>query len=83
MFKNWGTWLGIENENGQVKRESETTVHGNEANGPEINKPTAVAEGEQTSVVKEDDLPPQLLQKATGFSGEFAVLDKGHGWTLL
>ncbi|XP_047444026.1 synapse-associated protein 1-like [Mugil cephalus] len=70
MFKNWGTWLGIENENGQVKGETESVASGNEANGPEINKPTAVvAEGEQTTVGEEDAPSPQLLQKAKGFSG--------------
>ncbi|XP_070765023.1 synapse-associated protein 1-like [Enoplosus armatus] len=58
MFKNWGTWLGIENEN--VKQEGESIVDVNEDKNHDINKPTDV---------EEDAQPPQLLQKAKGFSG--------------
>lgn len=73
MFKNWGTWLGIENENGQVKQEGESIVDVTEDKNRDINKPTAAAaaESEQTSAVEEDAQPPQLLQKAKGFSGKF------------
>lgn len=70
MFKNWGTWLGIENENGHVKQEGESIVDVHEDKNLDINKPTAVAaESEQTSPDEEDAEPPQLLQKAKGFSG--------------
>lgn len=61
MFKNWGTWLGIENENGQVKEEEQNH---------EINKPTDGAQSKQSGAVEEDAQPPQLLQKARGFSGK-------------
>lgn len=72
MFKNWGTWLGIENENGQkVKEEDESVVDVSEDQDSEVNKQTAGAQSEQTSDVKEDTQPPQLPQKAKGFSGEF------------
>ncbi|CAK6956175.1 synapse-associated protein 1-like [Scomber scombrus] len=69
MFKNLGTWLGIENENGQVKEDSESKVlvDGNEDTNDGINKPTAEAEVEQSS--EKDAEPPQLLEKAKGFSG--------------
>lgn len=65
MFKNWGTWLGIENENGQVKEEDQSIV--SEDRYYDINKPT---ESEQSSAVEDDAQPPQLLQKAKGFSGK-------------
>lgn len=65
MFKNWGTWLGIENENGQVKEEDQSIV--SEDRYHDINKPT---ESEQSSAVEDDAQPPQLLQKAKGFSGK-------------
>ncbi|XP_076578049.1 synapse-associated protein 1-like [Chaetodon auriga] len=60
MFKNWGTWLGIEKDNGQVKQEGESVVDVNEDQNHEINKPSAA---------EEDAQPPQLLQTAKGFSG--------------
>lgn len=63
MFKNLGTWFGIESENGQVEKEDESIVDVSEDKRHEINKPTAAAE--------KDADPPQLLQKAKGFSGEF------------
>ncbi|CAG5862117.1 unnamed protein product [Menidia menidia] len=59
MLKNWGTWLGIESENGQVKEEKESAVDAKEENKP-------------TNVCEEEQVPPkdiQLLQKAKGFSG--------------
>lgn len=68
MFKNWGTWLGIENENGQVKQEGEAVVDAEDKN-QEINKLTAGAETEQTGAVEIDAQSTQLLQKAKGFSG--------------
>ncbi|XP_038572515.1 synapse-associated protein 1-like isoform X1 [Micropterus salmoides] len=72
MFKDWGTWLGIENKNGQVKEDGESIVDVHEDIDHGINKrQTAVAESEQTSAVEEDAQPPQLLQKAKGFSGYF------------
>lgn len=70
MFKNWGTWLGVENDKGQVKHEGESAVDINEDQNREINKPTAGAESERSSAAEEDAQPPQLLQKAKGFSGE-------------
>lgn len=69
MFKNWGNWLGIENENGEVKQEGESIVDVKEDQNQEMNKPTAASASEQTSVVEEDAQPPPLLQKAKGFSG--------------
>ncbi|XP_041790565.1 synapse-associated protein 1-like [Chelmon rostratus] len=69
MFKNWGTWLGVENDKGQVKHEGESAVDINEDQNREINKPTAGAESERSSAAEEDAQPPQLLQKAKGFSG--------------
>lgn len=69
MLKNWGSWLGIENENGRDKEEDQTVV--NEDQNREVNKPPAAAESKQSSVVEGDAQPPQLLQKAKGFSGKF------------
>ncbi|KAM3619718.1 uncharacterized protein V6R79_012481 [Siganus canaliculatus] len=66
MFKNWGAWLGLENENGQVKQEGESAGVNQSR---EINKQTASAEGEQTSASVEDAQSLPLLQKAKGFSG--------------
>lgn len=66
MFKNWGSWLGIENENGQ---KGESVVDVNADQNQDINKPTVGAKSEQTSTAEEDTQPPQLLQKAKGFSG--------------
>nr|XP_046248521.1 synapse-associated protein 1-like [Scatophagus argus] len=63
MFKSWGTWLGIENKNGQVKQEGESKVNENQ------NHDIAGSESEQSIVVGENAQPPQLLQKAKGFSG--------------
>lgn len=60
MFKNWGTWLGKDNENDQVKQGSDPVVADEEQKH---------AESEQTSGVQEDSQQPQLLQKAKGFSG--------------
>ena len=71
MFKNWGTWLGLEDENGQVKQEGESIVDVTEDKNEDKNKPTAAAESESTSAVEEDAQPPQLLQTAKGFSGKF------------
>lgn len=67
MFKNWGSWLGTENENGRVKQEGESVV-ADEDETQDINKPT---ESEQIRAAEEDASPPQLLQKAKGFSGKF------------
>ncbi|GAA6217811.1 synapse-associated protein 1 [Lates japonicus] len=61
MFKNLGTWFGIESENGQVEQEDESIVDVSEDKRHEINKPTTAAE--------KDADPPQLLHKAKGFSG--------------
>ncbi|XP_035509517.1 synapse-associated protein 1-like [Morone saxatilis] len=69
MFQNWGTWLGIETENGQVKQESESVVDVDEHQNHDMNKPTAGAGGEQSSAVEDDAQPPQLLQTAKSFSG--------------
>ncbi|XP_032382669.1 synapse-associated protein 1 isoform X2 [Etheostoma spectabile] len=69
MFKKWGTWLGVETENGQEEDEEEEeegasiVVVSEDTNVPR-NTPTAVSEREQTVAQ-----PPQLLQKAKGFSG--------------
>ncbi|KAF1386182.1 hypothetical protein PFLUV_G00115500 [Perca fluviatilis] len=54
MFKKWGTWLGIEKENGQ--EEASVVVVVKEDKNVDANPPTAVQ-------------PPQLLQQAQGFSG--------------
>lgn len=67
MLKNWGSWLGIENENVRVKEEAQTLV--NEDQNQDVNKPPA-AECKQSSVVEGDAQTPQLLQKAKGFSGK-------------
>ena len=56
MFKKWGTWLGIEKENGQ--EEASVVVVVKEDKNVDANPPTAVQ-------------PPQLLQQAQGFSGRF------------
>lgn len=60
MFKNWGSWLGVEKENGQVKEEVV-----DDEDRADVNKQTAA----------EDDAapPPPLLQTAKGFSGEFGL----------
>lgn len=71
MFKNWGTWFGIESENGQVNQEGESIVDVHEDKSQEINKPTAAAESEQSGAAEKDADPPQLLQAARGFSGKF------------
>ena len=68
MFKNWGSWLGIENENGQ---KGEPIVDVNADQSQDINKPTVGTKNEQTSAAEEDTQPPELLQKAKGFSGKF------------
>ncbi|XP_023145881.3 synapse-associated protein 1-like isoform X2 [Amphiprion ocellaris] len=64
MFKNWGTWLGIENENAEVKQETESVVDAEEDTNCGVNKPAD--EREQTSAAEKDD---QLLQKAKGLGG--------------
>lgn len=67
MFRNWGAWLGIEQENGRVKGGEQAAAAAAEKDGSrDINKPSAGAGGEQTSSAKED----QLLQQAKGLSGE-------------
>lgn len=68
MFTNWGTWLGIENENGQVRQQQSVVA---EHKSHETNKQTTAAESEQTtSAVKNDADSTQLIQKAKGFSGK-------------
>lgn len=74
MFKNWGSWLGKDNENGQVK---ESVVDDNEHKDHGINKAAAGADGEPTGAVKED---AQLLLRAKGFSGKF---DKAVNFVVL
>ncbi|KAM7388626.1 hypothetical protein PAMP_024791 [Pampus punctatissimus] len=72
MFKKWGAWLGIENENGQVEQESKSNVvvvDAHEDTNHGVNKAAAVAESEQSS--EEDAQPLQLLQKSKDFSGYF------------
>ncbi|TMS20671.1 Synapse-associated protein 1 [Larimichthys crocea] len=71
MFKNWGSWLGIQNENGQVEEKVESVVDVGEEQDSKVNKQTAGAGSEQSSDVQEDNQPPQLLQTAKGFSGYF------------
>ncbi|XP_028259141.1 synapse-associated protein 1-like [Parambassis ranga] len=66
MLKSFGTWLGIENENDQVKQERESTVDADEDKERVINK---APESEQTSAAEREAQSPQLLQKAKGFSG--------------
>lgn len=62
MFKNWGTWLGIEHEKGQVKEGEQNH---------DMNKPTDGAQSKQSSSAAEEDAqPPQLVQKARGLSGK-------------
>lgn len=68
MFKNLGSWLGIEHEKVEQRSESAADV---EDQKPDINKPSPAAESEQTNAGKEDVQPAQLLQKAKGFSGKF------------
>lgn len=67
MFKNWGTWLGKENENGNVEEEGEAVV---EDQNQDINKQTVGGESEQARAAEGDAQPTQLLHKAKGFSGE-------------
>ncbi|XP_060890774.1 synapse-associated protein 1-like [Labrus mixtus] len=69
MFKNLGSWLGIENENGQGKQHGESIVDVKEDQNHDVNKPTAAAESEPTKAAKEDVQPAQLLQTAKGVSG--------------
>ncbi|KAM3875777.1 synapse-associated protein 1-like [Diretmus argenteus] len=58
MLKNWGTWLGLEHEHGQVTQGTKSTVDVNEDNTQEINKP-----------INDDEHRAQLLQKAKGIGG--------------
>ncbi|XP_029987834.1 synapse-associated protein 1 isoform X2 [Sphaeramia orbicularis] len=66
MFKNWGTWLGIEHDNDQVKQESESDVDNNGDKKPEVSPATGPAEAQQGS--HGDAQRPQLVQKTKGFS---------------
>uniref|UniRef100_A0A3Q3GDJ3 Synapse-associated protein 1 n=1 Tax=Labrus bergylta TaxID=56723 RepID=A0A3Q3GDJ3_9LABR len=61
MFKNLGSWLGIENGDEQGKQHGECVVDVKEDQSHDLNKPTAAA--------KEDVQPAQLLQTAKGVSG--------------
>lgn len=77
MFTNWGTWLGIANENGKGKQEGECAIAVNEDNTEETNKQATEAEGAQTSsAVKKDAESTQLIQKAKGFSGKCDKVDQ-------
>ncbi|KAF3691231.1 Synapse-associated protein 1 [Channa argus] len=67
MFKNWGTWLGIENENEQAQRQEDSVVAVSEDKVHVINTQTSVAESEQVG----DAESTQLIQTAKGFSGYF------------
>lgn len=66
MFKNFGTWLGIENENGQAKKEGESSVEdkGHQSQDITTNKPSASSKSEHV------DKDAQPNQKAMGFSGK-------------
>ncbi|XP_034736713.1 synapse-associated protein 1-like isoform X2 [Etheostoma cragini] len=67
MFKKWGKWLGVETENGQEEEEEEEEEEVVQEEGASIvvvRDDTDVPEREQTIAQ-----PPQLLQKAKGFSG--------------
>lgn len=66
MFKNFGNWLGIENE--KVKQTDESADNFGDQK-QDINKPSPAAENRQTEDGKEDVQPAQLLQKAKGLSG--------------
>lgn len=68
MFKNLGAWLGIENENGQAKKEGESCVEdkGDQNQDITTNKPSASSKSEHNSDVDKDVQPHQ---KAIGFSG--------------
>lgn len=74
MLKSFGTWLGIENENDQVKQERESTVDANEDTEPVMNKPP---DSEQGAADRDKARPPQLLQKAQGFSGRYDSTAEG------
>lgn len=70
MLKTWGTWLGLENQNGPVKEEGESVVDVDEDKNQDVNNQTDVcAECEQTCAKEENVQPPLLLEKAKGFSG--------------
>lgn len=68
MFKNWGTWLGIENENGQ-KQHAESVVDVEGEQNQDINK-EALSAGSETSKAEDGENVQTPLQKAKGFSGK-------------
>lgn len=64
MFKNLGSWLGIEDKNVQVLQENETSPDVNDDKKLEVNKPCA-----DSPQVEQSGSPTQLLEQAKGFSG--------------
>lgn len=68
MFRNWGAWLGIDQENDRVKGGEQAAAAAENDGSRDINKPSAGSGGEQTGSVRED----QLVQQAGGLSGECA-----------
>ncbi|XP_026161213.1 synapse-associated protein 1 [Mastacembelus armatus] len=70
MINNWATWLGLENENGEVKEGGETVVDANEGETGDFgNKHTAGAERQRGSDAGGEAQTTQPLQKATGLGG--------------
>ena len=68
MLKNWGSWLGKENENGQVKEESDSRVDANKDN-----KLTNVGDTEQITTLKKQAAPLQAEQKPKSLSGKLLM----------
>lgn len=66
MFTNWGAWLGIENENGNVKQEGVSS----KSNNGDKTHATVVESAHNTIAVEKDAESIQLIQKAKGFSGK-------------
>ncbi|XP_056133082.1 synapse-associated protein 1-like isoform X2 [Lampris incognitus] len=63
MLQSWGTWLGLENENGPITREINSATNATEDKTCDINKQVAAG-----SVGEQSAPQPRVLQTAKGFS---------------
>ncbi|KAM4738646.1 synapse-associated protein 1-like isoform 1-T1 [Anableps anableps] len=77
MLKNWGAWLGKENENGQVKEEQQRVDEKRRDDNPLKDD-----EEKETNVAEKVTKPPQLLQKTQGFSSSIFNFASKASWKL-
>lgn len=77
MLKNWGAWLGKENENDQVKEKRQRVGEKRRDDNPLV-----YDEEKQTNIAEKDAELSQLLQKPRSLCGKLAYSSRGWAFTF-